>query len=453
MSLLKSAHRAFAGIGMYLQRGGDLVEVLHGAVLVMSIRSCAAVAAYAVDVMLARWLGASEFGIYNFALAWLTLLAIVACLGLPGASLRFVPEYIAAGDRSALRGLLRRSSLLVLATGVVISVLGIGAILLGRIDLDERYVIPVSIALLGIPLAALVQLNTETARGFGWLVVAYAPAQLAMPILLLGAALFMLQVHGSLTGTDVVVATILSLALVLLYQSVTIRRRARSDLRAVAPTFDTWRWVGVSLPLLLINGITAFSAQLDLILVGAFREPDEIGFYAAAAKVAVLVSYVAYGVLGLMEPKIASLYSKEKHVELQSLLSGLIHWVFWPSLLITLAVILLADFLLGLFGPRFVAGYWPLVLLALGNMAVVSTGPTRSLLTMTGHQGDCLLVSAATLALNVILVALLTPVFGIVGTAAATAFAMLVRSAWLLAVVNRKLGLQPSLLSAFLRAG
>jgi O-antigen/teichoic acid export membrane protein len=62
------------------------------------------------------------------------------------------------------------------------------------------------------------------------------------------------------------------------------------------------------------------------------------------------------------------------------------------------------------------------------------------LLTMTGHQRDASIVIASTAVFNLLLTLVLTPMFGIIGTATATAIAVLLRGILLAVIVRRKVG-------------
>jgi O-antigen/teichoic acid export membrane protein len=59
---------------------------------------------------------------------------------------------------------------------------------------------------------------------------------------------------------------------------------------------------------------------------------------------------------------------------------------------------------------------------------------------MTGHQRDASIVIASTAMFNLVLTLVLTPMFGIVGTASATAIAVLLRGIILAVIVRRKVG-------------
>src|SRR5262249_5358300 len=154
---------------------GGFAGIVRGAGLALAIRVLAGALGYAVMIALARWMGAPEFGRYSFAVAWITLLAYVATLGLPGAAVRFVAQYSAAADWPHLVGLIRVSSLISFGCGVAVTLVGIAGVMwLGR-DVDARYVGPMIVALVGLPVLVLGAVSSEVIRGFGWVGLAWAP--------------------------------------------------------------------------------------------------------------------------------------------------------------------------------------------------------------------------------------------------------------------------------------
>ena len=48
---------------------------------------------YLLQVVLARWMGKTEYGIYEYVMAWSLLLGIFAGLGLARTNLRLISEY------------------------------------------------------------------------------------------------------------------------------------------------------------------------------------------------------------------------------------------------------------------------------------------------------------------------------------------------------------------------
>ncbi len=71
---------------------------------VFLIRVASAVLAFGSQVLLARWMGSFEFGIYVYVWTWVLLLGQLIDLGLGTAAQRFIPEY---RDRGTLRAAAR----------------------------------------------------------------------------------------------------------------------------------------------------------------------------------------------------------------------------------------------------------------------------------------------------------------------------------------------------------
>ena len=72
--------------------------------------------------LLARWIGAVEFGIYVYAWTWLQMVGDIIHLGLPLTAQRIVPEYTQRNDLDGLRGFLLGSRWVVFAAATVVAI-------------------------------------------------------------------------------------------------------------------------------------------------------------------------------------------------------------------------------------------------------------------------------------------------------------------------------------------
>src|SRR6516164_6217702 len=143
----------------------DFKTVLLGAGLALIIRGLSSAIGYASIILLARWMGPSDYGVYCFAIAWMTLLAYPATLGLPGAAVRFVGQYAAASNWQHAIGFMQASSWVAFGCGALIASLTIPAILYFKSYLNPDYVAPMIAALAGIPFVALAIVRSEIIRG------------------------------------------------------------------------------------------------------------------------------------------------------------------------------------------------------------------------------------------------------------------------------------------------
>src|SRR5471032_199770 len=146
----------------------NLVVVLKSAVQVFAIRVVGAVLAYASMILLARWLGAFDFGIYAYVLVIVTLLGLAFSFGFNSSGLRFVPSYLARKKHRRLAGFLKQSYGIVVGLSLVGSLLSAGLVYACRNIIQPYYVVPLLVGLLCVPIWTLLNQFEATARAFGW---------------------------------------------------------------------------------------------------------------------------------------------------------------------------------------------------------------------------------------------------------------------------------------------
>lgn len=437
-------HQAAARLRALLGEEGDFATVLRGAGLVVIIRVLASAVGFASVVLLARWMGSSEYGLYSFAIASMILLAYPATLGLPGAAVRFVAQHAADDDWQHVVGFMRLSSWLAFGCGALVASLAIAVVLFFESYLDPGYIAPTILALAGIPIVALSIVRSEAIRGLGWVVLAWGPMQLGQPVLLLAGAAVILLIAMHLTAVMAVGASIIAYVVILVAQWGLSHVRLGTRTR-VEPKVQPGTWLGVAVSFIWISLATLTLLQAGVIVVGIFLTPHDVAVYSAAAATSGFVTLPLYAAVALGAPKFAALHAQNRRVELQALFTDITRWTFWPSLAIALGFFAFGSILLRLFGPGFEQGYMILTILALGNLASPFVGPVVSLLNMTGHQAVTARVLSVCAMLAVALSLIFTPVWGIVGTAFAFATAIVLWNAWLTIFVVRKLGIFPSL--------
>ena len=89
------------------------------------IRVLSAALVYGSQILLARWMGTFEFGIFVYVWTWVLLIGQALDLGLSTAAQRFIPEYRERGFTGRLRGIIRWSRVTVaLSTRVRLPLVG-----------------------------------------------------------------------------------------------------------------------------------------------------------------------------------------------------------------------------------------------------------------------------------------------------------------------------------------
>jgi O-antigen/teichoic acid export membrane protein len=184
-------------------------------------------------------------------------------------------------------------------------------------------------------------------------------------------------------------------------------------------------------------------------MIGVFLGPTQVAFYNAATKTSYLTSFVYNAAESIGAPMIASLYTKGDRPELQKLMTTMANLIFWPTVLLTLFIIVFGDYILWVFSPEFVAARWSLVILLLGQLVNAATGPVGYMLDLTGHQDKSLRVRLCTASLNILLCYLLIPKLGITGAAIATATSISLDNIVIYFLAVKYIGVDASIFSAF----
>jgi len=427
---------------------GEVGVLARGAGIAFLVQVSGAGLAYLLQLLFARWMGARDFGEYTFTIGWSMIAAVLAGLGLATAVLRFVPAYESHGDRERLLGLLRMS---MLATGLVsVGLAALGSALL--IYLHARDVSSGWNVLLGlwlVPLISILTLQQEAARAFRRIGLAYAPALVLRPLLAVLGAGLLIGLGMTLHSIGALAVTMAATLLAVVVQAVLFWQQLEPQLRNAKPKYEMRRWLRTALPLLLVSSFVVILLQTDVVMVGAIEGPRAAGLYGAAAKTASLVGLVLIAVSAIGAPIFSALFAQRRHEDLQRLVSALAHWVFWPSLAISLFLALFAKPVLGLFGAEFTAASTVLTILLVGQVINAGAGAVGWLMLVTGHQDQAAWAYGWVAALHVVLLAVLTPLLGTNGAAIATTTSYLLWNVWLYSLVVRLLDLHPSILHGF----
>jgi O-antigen/teichoic acid export membrane protein len=194
-------------------------------------------------VLLARWMGRFEYGVFIYVWTWVLMIGSVADMGLSSSARRFIPEYTERGEWAHLRGFLSGSCWL--AFGIATAMAAAGALVVWILTprLDEFTALPLYLACATIPIWGLGQIQTGIAQSYDWpnlaLVPFYIVRQMTMT-LVVGAAWW----FGA--PSSAVVAMLAAFAtswIVTLGQGVWLKERLRGNVQAGHRRHDVATWL------------------------------------------------------------------------------------------------------------------------------------------------------------------------------------------------------------------
>ena len=408
---------------------------------VFIIRVISAALAYLSQVLLARWMGGPDYGIYVYVWTWVLLLGSMMDFGLSASAQKIIPEYRTRGEHALLRGFLSGSRWMSLVVATAVSLLLAGLITLLSPWMDADAVVPLYIGCVTLPAFVVANTQDGIARSHDWMRLAIMPQFIVRQSLIIGITAGVFALGLRLGATAAMLASAAAVWIAMIGQMMVLNRRLHGHVEAGAKTYDFRGWFAISLPILLVEGFYLLLSYTDVLVLQQFRSSEEVGIYFAVVKTLALVSFIHYAMAATTAHRFAEYHALGDKARLSAYVTHAINWTFWPSLAATALLLALGKPLLWLFGPQFVAGYDIMFIAAIGLLVRSAIGPVERLLNMLGHQHICALAYALAFVMNVALCVALVPRFGGHGAAAATSISLTFETLLLFWIVRQRLGL------------
>jgi O-antigen/teichoic acid export membrane protein len=432
---------------------GLRVRLALAAINAFSINAAGAGLAFGAQLLAARVLGAENYGIYAYVIAWVTVLGLLATLGFEPAILRFAAVYQSAREWGRLRGAVAYAERLTFCVGVAIALAGLVlAVFLswhgfGAPALMSSFMI----GLMAVPCLALIRVRSSVLRVFGRIAFSLLPDKVARDgtiILVLGFLSIALspQLSATLATTAFLLGALVGLGLAARW----IRQAQPPGIHAVAPQADQrGLWLRTALPLLLMIGSQFVMTRVEVVLLGWLVDTKSAGVFNAASLVAQIVVFPLTAIHALFHPTIAALHAGKEHDRLQELTTTTAWWSLLAGLVFWFPVFVSSDRILALFGAEFGAGTPVLRVLLVANLLASAAGSIVALVTMTGNERLASVIMAMVLATQIVAGLAFIPRFGLLGAAVVDAASIV---AWNVAfgyAAWSRLRLVPSILGLF----
>jgi O-antigen/teichoic acid export membrane protein len=408
---------------------------------IFAIRVLSAALAYLAQILLARWMGGSDYGIYVYVWTWVLLLGSMMDFGISASAQKIIPEYRTSGETALLLGFLSASRWMTFAASSLVSLLLAGIVKLSSPWIDPGAVVPLYIGCLTLPPFVVANTQDGIARSHDWMRLALMPQFIVRQALIIGFTAGFFVLGFRLGATAAMAASAAAVWIAMIGQMVVLNRSLSARLEPGPKSYDVRGWLAVSLPILLVESFYLLLSYTDVLVLQQFRSSEEVGIYFAVVKTLALVSFIHYAMSATTAHRFAEYNALGDKDRLSAYVAHAINWTFWPSLAATIALLAFGKPLLWLFGPQFVGGYDIMFVAAIGLVVRAAIGPVERLLNMLGHQHICALAYALAFAMNVALCVALVPRFGGHGAAAATSLSLAFETVLLFWIVRRRLGL------------
>jgi len=420
--------------------------LVRGGLRVMVVSATGIGLAYVIHVFLARWLGVEAYGHYVYALAWLNVLVTFVQMGMNTSTLRLTAELRAKANHGAILGLSRFSTVLVLAAGGVVFLVG-GLVLIavdawGVGSFAQTQTLAIMLPL--VVVLGLLNQRMAILQGFERVAQAQSFLNIVRPLLFLGILLAVLPLVNSdsrLTMGANLAATVLALAVV----TVVVRRllvRETSTVGCVRE-YHSRAWLAVSLPYLAIGGLTVLMDQSDVLILGTLMGGTVAGFYLSAVKLSQLILFPMLAIRAQVAPVLSKMHAEKNIAEVQRHMNTTTVSSVLTGIVLMSGIIWFRVFLLSLFGPEFVEAAPAIVVLSVAMVVFAMTGGVEVFLIIGPFESLILKIYGLVVVANLLLNLSLVPLFGFMGAAYATAATIVLRGGLSVYVVWRKTGVLP----------
>jgi O-antigen/teichoic acid export membrane protein len=432
---------AIARLRAMIGGAGETAVTKRLAGTIFIIRLVSAALAYLSQILLARWMGGADYGVYVYVWTWVLLLGSMMDFGISASAQKIIPEYRTGGEPALLRGFLSGSRWMTFVVSSVVSMLLAVVVKTLSPWIEADAVLPLYIGCITLPAFVVANTQDGIARAHDWMRLGLMPQFIVRQSLIIGFTAGMFALGFNLGATLAMLASAAAVWTAMIGQMLVLNRRLGGHIEPGARAYDFRGWLAISLPILMVEGFYLLLSYTDVLVLQQFRSSEEVGVYFAVVKTLALVSFIHYAMSATTAHRFAEYHALGDKARLSAYVAHAIKWTFWPSLAATILLLALGKPLLWLFGPQFVIGYDIMFVAAIGLVVRSAIGPVERLLNMLGHQHICALAYALAFVMNVVLCVALVPRFGGHGAAAATSVSLVFETALLFWIVRRRLGL------------
>ena len=371
---------------------------------------------FVTGVMVARWIGPSEYGALSVARNIYQSLLILAPLGLDLSLLRHLGE-----NRGNWAGSLAQVSRLRLLTGLVnltvliVTVAIVAPWLQAHVYRTPHLALYLDLTLLALPLAADVAILTACLRGLGAVDVQNLAALYVQPIVRTLALVAFLALGFSVAG--VAASTAVGTAASCLLMSWFLQRIARrreierramvlEDRKAIRRVMSYSGWLA---SMMWLYGVLR---SVDILVLGRYRPPAVVGAYAALSTMAFTISILPSALGQTLAPRVARFYAEGDMARMRQALADYLRSAVLLSSPLFAGIAVFGPWLDLLFGARYHFTSSLSLNLAVAYLVSAALGQMGVSLTMTGRHKIEFVVLAVGTGAAFGLCILLAPRFG-----------------------------------------
>lgn len=404
-----------------------------------SVKIAGSAIGLASQIVLARILGADEFGQFTLVFTWVVLISLITRFGLDNYLIKNIAIFKAAEKWQEVRGLRKFSSTSTLFAAVGVAILFCVIVLpFDLIEHDLAMIFLVGLFVV-LPFYSLCYFNQSTLLAIDEVVKSNMPILVLRHLFLIIGVTLVWQL-SSIDAFSAMAVNALAIILSFGIGFFWIQSRLKNKNHRPA-VYRKKEWLRGSLPFLWIDGVGYMYQRSDILILGFFATESDVGVYGAVVKIMVILTLASNINSHLLKPMAAVTELKK----LSDRVRKIARMNFTLTILPVAVFFLFGRSILSLFGPEFEQGYEILLVLAAGRAIQSAFGPTRVILMMKGFERIVSMTTVGLAIINIIANIILVQYYGVFGVAIATGLVYLLSGLIHFYYVKIKLGTNPSI--------
>ena len=380
-------------------------------------------------VLFARFFTPEQYGIFSLSVTILSVFTAIGTIGLQQGTTRQIAYYLGKGKNIETAFVIRWSLVFALPSGIVISTLIF--ILSDIIALNFFHmpglILPLKLFSLAIPFFIFIQILSSTFRGFKKVkekvyFVDFA-RNFLFPVFLIPVIILSLSFIWGL------IVYVLSIVLTSVLFFIYYLRKKPTKKNFKTKSFNVKvgkELILFSLPLLLVMVMYQIMSWTDTIMLGFYKNSEIVGLYNTARPLGGFISTALTAMLFTYTPVVSELYAQQKNKEMKRDYAVLTKWVCSGTLPLVLIFVLFPETVINfLFGSDYILAATALQILSIGYFFNNLMGPNGATLTAFGKTRFLMYATAAAAIINIIMNAILIPIYGLNGAAIATIISLI----------------------------
>ena len=183
--------------------------------------------------------------------------------------------------------------------------------------------------------------------------------------------------------------------------------------------------LGYSYPMFLTSSVMFLMGYTDSFMISYYLDEYQVGIYSVCLNLSMILTFIPLAIGGFIAPKISQAHSKNDASKVKEIFSHSIKLITVVTIPVFFVLYTFPEVFLGFFGDEFVVATTTLLIINLGFLSEAMTAPVGFILNMTDNQHIFMKILITALVINIILNAILIPIYGINGAAIAILSSML----------------------------